>query len=31
MMVLAIIILGAAVQRWIGVLSGSKEPLPAES
>jgi carbon starvation protein len=31
MMVLAIIILGAAIQRWVGVLNGSKEPLPAES
>jgi carbon starvation protein len=30
MMVLAVIVLGSAVKRWIGVLSGAEQPLPAE-
>ena len=30
MMVLAIIILGSALQRWFSVLSGGRQPLPAE-
>jgi carbon starvation protein len=30
MMVLALIVLGAALQKWISVLSGSQQPQPAE-
>ncbi len=30
MMVLAIIILGSAVQKWLSVLSSGTQPLPAE-
>jgi carbon starvation protein len=30
MMVLAVVILGSAVQRWLSVLNGGRQPLPAE-
>jgi carbon starvation protein len=31
MMVLALVILGSAVKRWVDVLGGTRQPLPADS
>jgi hypothetical protein len=29
-MVLAVVILGSALQRWVSVISSGRQPLPAE-
>ena len=31
MMILAVVILGAALAKWVSVISNGREPVPAES